>query len=275
MKRGGGAWKEPIRSAGVRDVPDLTMRDALLLTASNTGTAGRGNTLGCGSGRTDNARMQWINHTRQEPGQAMRIAIIGSGNIGATLARLLVEAGHEIAISNARGPASLAALVAGLGPTARAATVAEAATFGELVIEAIPFGRSRELPAAALAGKILVTASNYSPQRDGSIELGGATQRELLARYLVGTRVVKAFNTIWYRHLQQQSNQALPVAQRRMIFVSGDDAEANAVVADLITQLGFGPLILGPLHASGRQEPDSSRDNNDLTVAEAQALLAA
>jgi 8-hydroxy-5-deazaflavin:NADPH oxidoreductase len=106
----------------------------------------------------------------------MRIGIIGAGKIGATLARLFVQAGHEVAISNTRGPASLAELVQELGPRAQATTVDQAAAFGDLVVEAIPFGRYRDLPAALLTGKIVVTASNYYPPRDGTIDLDGRAQ---------------------------------------------------------------------------------------------------
>jgi predicted dinucleotide-binding enzyme len=204
----------------------------------------------------------------------MRIGIIGAGNIGATLARLFVQVGHEVAISNSRGPASLAGLVGALGPNAQAMTVQDAAAFGDLVVEAIPFGRYRDLPVAQLAGKILVTASNYYEQRDGAIDFGGKSQSEFLAEYLTGVRVVKAFNTIWYQHLQQQGDTARPYEQRRVIFLAGDDAEAKQVVADLIAQLGFGPLDIGSLHDSAKQEPGQPIYNNDLTVAEAREMLA-
>ena len=75
----------------------------------------------------------------------MKIGIIGSGDIGSTAARRFTEAGHEVAISNSRGPESLTGLVKDLGANARAATVSEAATFGDIVLEAIPFGQYREL----------------------------------------------------------------------------------------------------------------------------------
>lgn len=203
----------------------------------------------------------------------MRIGIIGAGNIGATLARLLVGVGHEVAISNSRGPETLAGLAADLGPAARAATIAEAAAFGEVVIEAIPFGRYRDLPADALAGKIVVTAANYYPGRDGQIELGGRAQSELVAEHLAGARVVKAFNTIWYQHLLQQGDTARPLEARRVIPLAGDDDEAKRVVAELIAQIGFGPLDAGSLHDSTRQEPDTPIYNKDISLAEARDLL--
>ena len=203
----------------------------------------------------------------------MKIGIIGSGNIGATLAELLVHAGHEVAISNTRGPQSLAELIGRLGPLAQASTVDQAAAFGEVVIEAIPFGRYSELPVEPLVGKIVATAANYYPQRDGKIDLGGRAQSELVAAHLVGARVVKAFNSIWYQHLQQQGNTSLPIADRRAIFIAGDDAAAKQVVADLITQIGFGPFDIGSLHASIQQEPDSAVYNKVLTVAEAHEMF--
>ena len=203
----------------------------------------------------------------------MVIGIIGSGNIGAALAQLFAQVGHEVVISNSRGPASLKDFVAKLGPRARAGTVTEAATSGEVVIEAVPFGRYRELPAAALAGKLVISAANYYPMRDGAIEFGGRAQSELMAEHLAGARVVKAFNTIWVKHLYEQGDTTKPVADRRVIFIAGDNSADKQIVADLITQIGFGPLDLGSLHASLIQESDGPVFNKDLTVAQALALL--
>ena len=204
----------------------------------------------------------------------MRIGIIGAGNIGATLAQLLVNVGHEVTISNSRGPDTLRDLVRTLGSNAHAATVAEAAAFGDVVIEAIPFGRYRDLPADQLAGKIVVTASNYYPQRDGVLDLGGRAQSELIAAHLPGARVVKAFNTIWSEHLKRQGDTTKPLDHRRVIFLAGDDAAAKQIVIGLIIEIGFGPLDLGSLHDSVQQEPDTPIYNQDMTVAEARTVLA-
>jgi len=203
----------------------------------------------------------------------MKIGIIGSGNIGATLARLFHTANHEIAISNSRGPESLAELVQELGAGARATTAEEAAAFGDVVVEAIPFGRYKDLPTQQLAGKILVTASNYYPQRDGVIALQGQAQSELLADYLSGARVVKAFNTIWYQHLQRQGDTAKPLEERRVIPIAGDDQDAKQIVSGLISDIGFAPLDMGSLHNSTHQEPDAAIYNKDLTLADARTLL--
>src|SRR5215210_2060701 len=134
-------------------------------------------------------------------GAGMNIGIVGSGNIGATAARLFAEAGHEVAVSNSRGPETLEELVADIGPRARASTVEEAADFGEVVLVAIPFFAYEALPSDPLAGKIVVDAMNYYPGRDGEMDLDGLGSSELLARHLPDARLVKAFNTMYYETL--------------------------------------------------------------------------
>lgn len=203
----------------------------------------------------------------------MKIGIIGSGNIGATAARLFAAAGHEVGISNSRGPDTLAGLVAEIGPNARAMTVDQAADFGDVVLEAIPFGRYEALPAERLRGKVVVTASNYYPGRDGDVDFDGLTQSGLVARHLAGARVVKAFNTIHFTHLAEQGDAALPPDDRRAIFVAGDDTEAKRVVSDLIDEIGFTAIDTGSLAGSHVQEPGTAIYNTPLTAAEARRIL--
>ena len=207
----------------------------------------------------------------------MKIGIIGAGHIGSTTARLFVDAGHEVAISNSRGPETLGELVAALGPKARAATPQEAAQFGEVVLLAIPLKDYTTLPAGELRGKIAVDALNYYPERDGhypALDSGEKASSELVAAHLAGARVVKAFNTIWFEHLKTKGKKDAPVEERRAIIVSGDDAEAKSVVSRLIEDIGFGPLDLGSLHDSRKQEPGATLYNRDVTVAEAKTLAA-
>lgn len=97
------------------------------------------------------------------------LGIIGSGAIGSTLARLAIAADLDVIISNSRGPASLADLVAELGPRARAATVQDVAREADVVIAAIPLIAHTDLPADALAGRVVIDTTNYYPQRDGQI----------------------------------------------------------------------------------------------------------
>lgn len=204
----------------------------------------------------------------------MNIGIIGSGNIGATAARLFVGAGHPVAIANSRGPESLGGLLAELGPGAQARTPAEAAQFGEIVLVAIPFGRYRELPAAELKGRIVVDAMNYYPGRDGEIDFGGRTSSELVAEALPGARLVKAFNTMNSGNLGLEATE--DVERRLAIFLAGDDAEAKAAVAELIREIGFAPYDTGSLAEGGRlQQPGSPIYNVPLTESQAAEKLKA
>ncbi len=187
----------------------------------------------------------------------MNIGVIGSGDIGATAVKLFAAAGHRVAISNSRGPETLEGLVEEIGPGVRAATVDEAAEFGEVVMEAIPFGRYESLPAGRLSGKIFITASNYYPGRDGGVEHGGLASSELIQNHLPGARVVKAFNTIYFGRLRDNGRPDAPVEERETIFVSGDDEETKGIVSGLIEEIGFAPVDVGTLAQSARQEPGS------------------
>jgi hypothetical protein len=204
----------------------------------------------------------------------MKIGIIGAGHIGSTTARLFIDAGHEVAISNSRGPETLRDLVAELGPNARAATPEEAAQFGEIVLLAIPLKDYGTLPH--LGGKIAIDAMNYYPNRDGQIaqlDSGERASSELVAEQLKGARVVKAFNTIWFEHLKRQGDTTRPVEQRRVIPISGDDAEAKQTVSRLIEEIGFGTVDMGTLRESSAQQPDNPIYNRDVTVAEAREIV--
>lgn len=206
----------------------------------------------------------------------MKIGIIGSGCIGGTLARLAVDAGHEVVIANSRGPESLAPVVKKLGPNASAASAEDAARAGEIVIEAIPFGKVPTLPRDALDGKVLITASNYYPGRDGEIDFGELTQSEYLHRLLPDTHIAKVFNTIYWEHLGVEGDTSKALEDRRVLpFVASDDI-AKAAAKRLIEELGFGPLYLGELgRVRGLSEPDGVLYNKQLTLSEAREVVAA
>lgn len=207
----------------------------------------------------------------------MKIGIIGAGSIGATAAKLFVQAGREVAISNSRGPESLKGLVAELGNKAKAVSVEDAAKFGDVILVSIPFGKYKSLPADAFNGKIVIDSNNYYPDRDGNfskLDQGKTTSTELLAEHLQGARIVKAFNTIWFEHLKSQGNTNLPVEDRRAIFFAGDDAEANHVVSKLIEEIGFAAVDTGSVHEGGKiQQPGSPIYNKELTAQQAQLVL--
>jgi predicted dinucleotide-binding enzyme len=206
----------------------------------------------------------------------MKIGVLGAGNIGATSARLFIAAGHEVAVSNSRGPESLRDLVRELGPQAHAMTVDDAARFGEVVLLAVPWRTPEALPhAELLRGKIVIDAMNPYRADGGFYDLGGSTSSEEVLKRIPGARLVKAFNTIYYVHLASRGRKDLPADERHTIYVAGDDAEAKKVVARLIEEIGFTAVDTGSLHEGGRmQQPDSPIYNKTYNGREAREALA-
>ncbi|MGH9833115.1 MAG: NADPH-dependent F420 reductase [Blastocatellia bacterium] len=206
----------------------------------------------------------------------MKIGIIGAGNIGATAAKLFTKAGHEVAISNSRGPESLRDVVAELGERAQASTVEDAAKFGDVVLVSIPLGKYKSLPPAPFYGKVVIDSNNYYPERDGhfaALDRGETTSSELLAEHLPGARIVKGFNTIWSEHLKAQGDTRLPLEDRRAIFIAGDDSEAKEIVAKLIEGIGFAAVDMGSLREGGeRQQPGTAVYNRNVTARESKDL---
>jgi predicted dinucleotide-binding enzyme len=200
----------------------------------------------------------------------MKIGIIGAGMIGGTAARVFAKAGHDVAVSNSRGPESLAALVKEIGPKARAMTVDDAAKWADVVLLAVPWRSAEGLPDPALVkGKIVIDAMNpYA--RDGAVmDLGASSSSEETAKRLPDARLVKAFNTIWFKHLGTKGRTDLPMDDRHAIFVAGDDEDAKRIVSGLIADIGFGAVDTGSLAKGGRrQQPDAALYNKVMTVKE-------
>jgi 8-hydroxy-5-deazaflavin:NADPH oxidoreductase len=185
----------------------------------------------------------------------MRIGIVGAGHIGGTLAKLFVGAGHDVAVSNSRGPETLTAFVAELGGQVQAMTAVDAMRFGDVVVASVPFGRYREVPTDAVSGKIVIDTNNYYARRDGHFEeldSDRTTSSELLQAHLRGARVVKAFNAINWMRLRDEGRPAGD-PERLDIPISGDDEDAKRTVAELIDQIGFDPVDAGTLGEGGRK----------------------
>ncbi len=183
------------------------------------------------------------------------VGFIGSGAIGSTVARLAVEAGYQVVLSNSRGPETLVDKVAELGPRAAAATSEQAAASGDLVVVTVPVKAFPDLPATALAGKTVIDTCNYGPERDGHItELDEAslTSSELLLRYIPDAKLVKAFNNIFYKHLLSLARPA-GAADRSYLPIAGDSAPAKAAVTDFIESIGYGVVDAGRLADGWRQ----------------------
>jgi len=187
------------------------------------------------------------------------IGLIGSGNIGSTVARLAVAAGCDVVLSNSRGPQTLQDLVSELGPKARAATPAEAAAAGEIVVVTVPLRAYRDIPVEPLAGKVIIDTNNYYPERDGvfdELEDGSSTTGELLQQHLPEARVVKGFNNIWFGHLRSLARPA-GSADRSALPIAGDDAAAKQTVTELFDSLGFDTVDAGPLAENWRTQRDT------------------
>jgi 8-hydroxy-5-deazaflavin:NADPH oxidoreductase len=213
---------------------------------------------------------------RQGDGMAT-IGLIGAGHIGSQLARLAVKNGHQVIVSNSRGPESLAPLVAELGPRAHAGTPLDAATAGDIVVVTIPLKNYRSVPVEPLAGKVVIDTNNYYPQRDGHIrELDEerTTTAELLQAHLSKSRVVKAFNHIQAAALTTDGQPA-GTPNRRALVIAGDDPAAKATVSHLIDQFGFDVVDAGPLKEGWRIQRDTPGYGPRRTAEELRKDLAA
>ncbi len=189
-----------------------------------------------------------------QSGSKMPIGIIGSGHIGGTVGGLWVKAGHPVTFSS-RHPEELKDMLAKLGPPARTGSVAQAIAFGDALLVAVPY---RALPSIgeenreALKGKIVLDASNAVAARDGA-DLRGEVDRNGIGitsqKYLPGTHVVRAFNTLSYMILGREANRPDP---RLAIPIAGDDPKAVQVATELVRDAGFEPVVVGKLAAASR-----------------------
>ena len=173
------------------------------------------------------------------------------------MARLSIDGAHDVLLSNSRGPDTLRDVVSSLGSRARAVTSEEAATLGDLVVVAVPVRAYPLLPAAALAGKLVLDAGNYYPPRDGQLpELDdkALTSSEYLGRLLPDAEVVKVFNNIFFKHLLNLARSPA-AADRSALPVAGDGVAGKRDVAGFLESIGYDVLDYGPLGESWRQEP--------------------
>ena len=204
----------------------------------------------------------------------MKIGVIGSGRIGSTIGGLWVKAGHEVMFSD-RDAEQVKRAIEGLGPKARAGSVAEAAAFGDAVLIAVPYGA---LPAvqkevgAQLKGKVVIDPNNPVPSRDGEL---GAQAREKgagvsSAALLPGARIVRAFNSWGYGLMAREANRPAP---RMAIPVAADDAGALKVGMQLVADAGFDPVAAGSLADSKAFDLGSSVSGRVLTAPEMRQAL--
>ncbi|MEV6368776.1 NADPH-dependent F420 reductase [Micromonospora musae] len=184
----------------------------------------------------------------------MKIGVIGSGHIGGNLTRRLTAVGHDVTVANSRGPQTLRSLGGETG--AETGTVEEAIQHSDVVVVAVPLMAVPDLPGELFAGKVVVDADNYYPNRDGDIPelMDGTASSRWTADHFPGARLVKAFNTIAAQHLLE--NGTPPGTPGRIALpVAGDDPDAKRMVMDLVDAIGFDPVDGGGLDDSWRQQP--------------------
>jgi 8-hydroxy-5-deazaflavin:NADPH oxidoreductase len=197
----------------------------------------------------------------------VKIGVIGAGNIGGNLTRRFTDLGHEVSVANSRNPETLWELANETG--AKTVWANEAAKGAELLVVTIPEKNIPDLPAGVLdglaSGAVVIDTGNYYPkQRDGKIQEieDGTTESRWVADHL-GHPVVKAFNGIYASHLLTHGKPA-GAPGRIALPVAGDDPEANAIVIELLDQLGFDGVDAGRLDDSWRQQPGTPVYGADL-----------
>jgi predicted dinucleotide-binding enzyme len=206
----------------------------------------------------------------------MRIGIIGAGMIGSTLAKLWVDAGHEVRIAS-RHPEQLQSVVERLGARASAGTPIDAAAFGEVVMLTVPLKAVPDLArdlASALAGKIVLDTGNAYERRDGAVASQASAHAQGSAGWAAAmfpaSRWVKAFNTVYFKTLEREAHRK---GERVGIPLASDDAGALDTAAALVRDAGFDPVVVGAL-ARGREfEPDTAPYNTGMSGPQLRSLL--
>jgi predicted dinucleotide-binding enzyme len=181
----------------------------------------------------------------------MKIGFIGASVVAQTIAKHALICGHEVLLSNSRGPDSLALLIRELGPGASAGTIQQAAE-QTLVVLAVKWSSVQAALFSVVdwKGRILIDATNRIASLDPFSlgDISGRTSSEIVADLAAGARVVKAFNSVPMSWISDFSGSKA----RTVLFISGDDPQAKQPVNELIEQFGFGCVDLGMLAGGGR-----------------------
>ena len=211
----------------------------------------------------------------QTGGGKAKIGVIGSGKIGGTIGGLWVKAGHPVFFSS-RHPEELKDMVAGLGSQAQAGTVDQAIAFGDVLFIAVPYRAVPQIGqqhAAAMKGKVMLDACNAVAGRDGQ-ELADEVERDGIGvvsqKYLPGTRLVRAFNTMGVGVFAKEANRPDP---KLAVPIAGDDPEAVQIAAGLVRDAGFDPVVVGKLADARRFQRGQPGYGQQVSAAELKQKL--
>lgn len=206
--------------------------------------------------------------------QSMKIGIIGSGRMGGAVGTRWAEAGHEVLFSS-RNPDQLSDLVQEAGENASAGFVADAIEFAEVILIAVPYGALPQIGedyAASMAGKVVIDCGNPRADRDGPMADDAISRGTGIASagYLPGVRLVRALNAVSFVEVR---NEAHRDGELIGVPIAGDDAGAVAIAAQLVTDCGFDPVIVGSLESARRFDRGTDVYVKGLTAAELRAAL--
>lgn len=201
------------------------------------------------------------------------LGILGAGRLGSVLARLAASAGYRVLVATANDPALIAPTMKAIG--AEAASITEAVTAADAVILATPLGRYRSLPAELMRGMLVIDAMNYWWAADGirdDLSDPRTSTSELVQGFLDGARVVKALSHMGYQDLEDDARPT-GAPDRKAIAIAGDDAADLQTVSTLVDDLGFDPVIAGPLAAGIMLEPSADAFGADVDAAQLREML--
>ena len=197
-----------------------------------------------------------------------RLAVLGAGHAGPSIARLAIRAGYPVAIATSGDPEDIALITELVIPGAQPRWAADAVADAGTVVLAIPLHRFLDLDPGLLNGKLVVDAKNYWPASDGVLKpFTGGGSSEIVARRLAGSTVVKALNHIGYHELEDRARPA-GTPDRRAAGVAGDDPVAVATIAGLVDQMGYDPVRFESLRAGRVLQPGGPVFGQVLTLPE-------
>lgn len=189
--------------------------------------------------------------------QSKTLAILGAGKLGIVLTQLALKAGYSVYIAGSGDPAKIALSIQIITPGAVATTSEQAIEQSDIIILALPLGKYQTIPADKLQNKLVIDAMNYWWEVDGKeseFANPATSSSEIVQKYLGDAIVVKALSHMGYHHLLDES-RAKGEPGRKAIAVAGDHDSTNQSVASLVDDLGFDPVIIGPLTKGKVLEP--------------------